>query len=348
MGINAVQRRVQRLPLYKSNDFCRRWCRSGVEWMQLNIFFILIGFGTAPFQERRRRREREHIPQLQIEIGPASTFVAIDNAEQFSTAEFKWRFRNIFFSVCFINQLNNSNSIGKHIPIESPKCNCIPKKNLVRSAIAQCGHHMGARKRKQQRNWPTTKWRRRMRFATHLMVSFRFFGRDSSWTEFREANAHRHRRHTLPVDRTSCWFLRILRDGIFARFSSTDLLFLVIPIRRLSPIHIHSSSLFFPAWIPVFYVVLNARARVLHVYSSHTLSNARDYYCRRRRRPIMSNMNWMSDSVRQRFIAHMQWNESYRYLLLLFCFMNAWPDIDRRIATTFMSALLLCFCMMSN
>lgn len=95
-------------------------------------------------------------------------------------------------------------------------------------------------------------------------------------------------------------------------------------------------------------------ARVLHVYSSHTLSNARDYYCRRRRRQrrsIMSNMNWMSDSVRQRFIAHMQWNESYRFLLhechdqtltsalrlhscLHYCSASAWCRINLRITYT--------------
>lgn len=55
-----------------------------VEWMQLNIFciFVLIDFGTSA-----RRRQREHIPQLQIEIEIGLWFSAIDNAGELSNLD---------------------------------------------------------------------------------------------------------------------------------------------------------------------------------------------------------------------------------------------------------------------
>lgn len=166
------------------------------------------------------------------------------------------------------------------------------------------------------------------------MVSFRFFGRDSSWTEFRVSRsklAHTATNGTRSRWVALRWFLWILRDGIFARFSTDSLFFFFGHSDSSSLAYSHSFVVaFFPAWIPVF-TSFRMHARVLHVYSSHTLATLAIIIADDDDQSWPTWIEWVT--VRQRFIAHMQWNKSYQnsspsfFFLFVFheCQTRHWP-----------------------
>lgn len=185
------------------------------------------------------------------------------------------------------------------------------------------------------------------------MVSFRFFGRDSSWTEFRVSRsklAHTATNGTRSRWVALRWFLWILRDGIFARFS-TDSLFFFFG-------HSDSSSLAYShSFVVAFFL--------LEFQFLRRFECTRAYYtCTH---PIHSQHSRLllpttTTNHDQHELNEWLWDNDLslicngtnrtKILLLPFFFclssMNARPDIDQHHAITFMSALLLGSCMMSN